>query len=434
MDDLSRAGASTRDGFSRWSLTIIGICAAIYFLDGLIHTILGPLAPEIAAELGLDNSTLGPVFSANLIGQTIGLLTFPLIASRFGHRIVIVLSVWGFVVAQVATALAWDGQSLFAFRLVDGLFLGGCLPSCLAIVVKVAPDRRKALAVTMLFTGYGSGATMSGIVAAAFVGSGGWRWAILAVGAASALTAVISWFWLRGIDRQEEQEPHAAGTAQTTPRALDVVRSPLLPGTLMLWLMFVSMLIVQYCLSSWLPTLLVEVGREQRFAALSVTIFSLGGIIAALGVGLLMDRFGATRVLVAFLAVATVLLFVIGQVLASASPAVLMALLVAGGFFFLGAYGGVNVVLASYYPEALRAMGIGLTKSVSRAGTIIAPVMIGFGLDAGVRGTTVMSLFAVPAALAGLAIIVVAYVSARGEPGQKEPMIAATVPLDSSSG
>ena len=69
----------------------------------------------------------------------------------------------------------------------------------------------------------------------------------------------------------------------------------------MLWLLFISMLTISYCLNSWLPTLLVEVGRDERFAAVSVSIFSLGGIVSALGVGLLIDRFGAIRTLVSVL-------------------------------------------------------------------------------------------------------------------------------------
>lgn len=75
--------------------------------------------------------------------------------------------------------------------------------------------------------------------------------------------------------------------------------------------------------------------------------------------------------------------------------------------FFLGAYGGNNVVLASYYPEALSAIGIGLTKSVGRIGTVIAPIMIGPALEAGPMPTTAMSLFALPAAIAVGALIVI---------------------------
>ncbi|WP_305098507.1 MFS transporter [Croceibacterium aestuarii] len=391
--------------FSASSLAVIGVCSAVFFLDGLIHTVLGPMAPEISQELGLSPTTLGPIFSANLIGQTFGLLAFPLLANRYGHRIVVILAVIGFCLAQYATALAWNGNSLFAFRLIDGVFLGGCMPSCLAIVTRVSPPGRQGLSVMMLFTGYGSGATASGILASAFLDAGGWRIAIGIVGTVSAATAVAAWMWLRGVD--EEAGVESDGRSMRRSSALEVVSPPLLGGTLLLWLMFISMLTVQYCLSSWLPTLMVEVGRDQSFAALSVTIFSLGGIIAALGVGVLIDRFGGTQVLVTFLALATVLLFMIGRSLATASSTALMVMLVTGGFFFLGAYGGVNFVLATYYPDHLRAIGIGLTKSVGRVGTIIAPILIGLAIAAHVRETTVMSLFAIPAGLSAAAVLLV---------------------------
>ena len=140
---------------------------------------------------------------------------------------------------------------------------------------------------------------------------------------------------------------------------------------------------------------------------MSVSVFSLGGIIAALGVGVLIDRLGAMRTLISFLTMSTVLLFVIGEVLASASAEVLMGLLVVCGFFILGAYGGINVVLASFYPDSLRAVGIGWTKSVGRIGTLVAPVLIGAGLTAGMAETTIMSLFAVPAALSVVSLIAI---------------------------
>jgi len=167
------------------------------------------------------------------------------------------------------------------------------------------------------------------------------------------------------------------------------------------------MLTISYCLNSWLPIMLVEVGHDEAFAALSVTIFGFGGAIAALGVGLLIDRFGAMPVLIGFLAAAAAALFATGQVLATASAGTLSVLLGAAGFFSLGAYGGVNVVLAGFYPDPLRATGIGWAKSVGRLGTVIAPIVIGFALAAGISTTLVMSLFAIPAVLAGLALIAI---------------------------
>ncbi len=383
----------------------IAVCTAIYFLDGLIHTILGPLAPDIARSLSLGNAELGPIFSSNLVGQCIGLVVFPALASRFGHRITVALAVAGFALGQTASALADSGTSLFVIRLVTGVFLGGCLPSCLAIVTAQAPAKRRGLSILVLFTGYGLGAAVAGIVAAGFADHGGWRAAMVAVGGLSFLAAVAAWVWLRDGDTSEaEAEPRETSGP---PAALQILGPGYLVGTMMLWLLFIVMLTISYCLNSWLPIMLVEVGHDEAFAALSITIFGFGGAIAALGVGALIDRFGAMPVLIGFLAAAAAFLFAAGQVIATAPQATLAVLLGAAGFFSLGAYGGVNVVLAGFYPDALRATGIGWAKSVGRLGTVIAPIVIGFALAAELSSTVVMSLFAIPAVLAILALVTI---------------------------
>jgi MFS family permease len=340
------------------------------------------------------------------VGQCIGLVVLPMFVGRIGQRGIVLVSLVGFGLAQSGSALAVDATSLIAWRLAAGVFLGGCLPSCLAIVTEVSPDKRRGLAIMIMFTGYGLGATVAGLVAAGFADFGGWRASMVGVGAVCLVAAVVAWIWLRIPERSASSR--AASRAADKPNPLQILSPRYVVGTLALWLMFISMLTISYCLNSWLPTLLVEVGRDQSFAALSVSIFSLGGIIAALGVGVLIDRFGASRTLISFLAMSTALLLIIGQVLASASPMLLTWLLVLCGFFTLGAYGGVNVVLASFYPDHLRALGIGWTKSVGRVGTLIAPVLIGLGLTAGIAETTVMSLFAVPAATAALSLVVIA--------------------------
>ena len=393
-------------GASAVARRTIAICTAIYALDGLIHTILGPLAPGIARSLALGNAELGPIFSANLAGQCIGLLLFPAIAHRFGHRLTVSLTVVGFGLGQCASALADSGATLFTMRFITGVFLGGSLPSCLAIVTEQAPPERRGISILTLFTGYGLGAALAGAVAAGFADLGGWRVAMVAVGALSLAVAGGAWVWLRGAP--------AAGTADEPaqlpagpPAALQILGREYRVGTLMLWSLFVVMLTISYCLNSWLPIMLVEAGFEESFAALSVTIFGFGGAVAALGVGLLIDRFGAMPVLMAFLGTAAVLLFATGQAMDGASTGALGLLLGAAGFFSLGAYGGVNVVLAGFYPAPLRATGIGWAKSVGRLGTVIAPILIGLALSAGTPGTTVVSLFAVPALLAALALLAI---------------------------
>jgi MFS transporter, AAHS family, 4-hydroxybenzoate transporter len=322
-------------------------------------------------------------------------------------------------VAQAASALANGPTSLFVLRLVTGVFLGGCLPGCLAMVTAAAPAARRGVLIMVLFTGYGLGATVAGLVAAAFANLGGWRMSMVVVGAACLLTALFGRHWLRepGGGRDTATAP---GPATPLADALQILAPRYLVATLVLWLLFVCMLTISYCLNSWLPTLLVEVGRSGNFAAMSVSVFSLGGIVAALGVGMLIDRFGALRTLVTFLCISTLLLYAVGQVLDTASGTVLMGLLAACGFFVLGAYGGVNVVLATAYAADVRAIGIGWAKTVGRAGTVLAPVLIGMALAAGMAGTSIMSLFAVPALLAALSLLLLGMHQRLAAAGRRE--------------
>lgn len=388
---------------------ILSACTLVYLLDGLVHSIMGPLAPQIASSLNISLAEMGLVFSANLIGQSTGLIVFPLLASRIGNRRTVVLMAAGFGGFELAAGFAQNWESLFAMRLLTGLFLGGALPTCLAMVAGASQNHRRGLITMVLFAGYGLGATLAGLTVAVF-GETGWRSAMIAVGLCCMATAVIVAVCLRAPDRGPGDAGAGRDEGPNNPFSLFSPRYLL--GTLMLWLLFVSLLIISYCLNSWLPTLLVEVGHNQSVAAISITTFSLGGIVAALGVGLLIDRWGATRVLCTFLGFSTFMLIVIGQVLATAPSGILLVLLGICGFFVLGAYGGVNVLLADYYPAALCAIGIGWAKSVGRAGTVIAPVLIGLALTNGIKGTTVMSLFALPAGLAAAAVLAIG-ISAR---------------------
>jgi len=391
----------------RRATMLVAICALAYFADGLVFSILGPLAPAIARTLQLSKAELGPIFSANLAGQCAGLIVIPLLAGRYGHRRMIVVSLLIFGVAQALSGLADGQRTLIILRIVVGFFLGGTLPSCLALVAGGVRPERRGTAISGLFTGYAIGAILSGVVGSIFAGPDGWRTAMIVAGLVCLATAVLAWIFL--VEPPADRQP---GT-DTPPRlVLALFGKRYLLGTLMLWVTFIGMLTINYCLGSWLPILLTDVGRNKAFAALSISIFTAGGLVSTVTVGPLMDRFGVQRILVGFLAISIVGLFAIGQALEAAPTPLLIGLLVVTGFFNLGSYGGVNVVLANFYPDAMRAMGIGCTKSVGRVGTVVAPIAIGLGLNAGVSETTMMSLFALPAAVTTIAILIIGVTTA----------------------
>ncbi len=393
-------------GLDRRALLLIGVCSLAFFLDSLIPALMGPLATPIARSLSLSRPELGAVFSANLVGQCIGLLTIPLLTTRLGHRRIILWTTLGFGLSQALTAFVTDRETLVASRLITGVFLGGALPSCLAAVTQCAPPARRGVATMLLFTAYGLGGAVAGFLASLFLDGDAWRLGFAVTGAACLIAVLVCWRWLE--EPPAEPAEWAAGAPAAGRRRLaEIVSPPLLSGTLLLWLMFFCALTIYYCLSSWLPSLLVDIGRSPKLAAYAIGSYTGGGVVSGLLIGPLIDRYGAHRMLSLFFALAALLLFLIARSMDTLADAPLLALLGACGFFMLGAYGGLNVVLAGYYPAALRAVGVGWTKSVSRLGTVLPPIAIGFALARGVTAETIVALFAIPAVLIMAALLAI---------------------------
>ncbi len=381
---------------------LLALCTAVYFLDGLIHSILGPLAPGIARDMSTGKRGIGD----RVLGQSRRAV------HRTGRGAVACREVraaqrgdllrWSALAWGSAPAQRWAGSrpcSPAACSLAPSSVVAcrAALPWWLA----GAPARRRGLAIMVLFMGYGSGATAAGVArrrGRQLAQRHGHR------RGACLLTALLAFLWLRPpVEPSQEKTVEGEQTG-----VLGILSSHYRLGHADAVAPFIAMLTISYCLNSWLPTVLIQVGRDEQLASISVSIFSFGGIAAALVIGLLIDRFGAGRTLAAFIGISALLLAGLGQVLATASVGVLMALLAASGFFALGAYGGINVILSGFYPRALQATGIGWAKSIGRVGTVIAPIGIGAALEVGASRSTVLSLFAVPALIALVALVAVA--------------------------
>jgi len=369
------------------------LCAFVYFLDGMLPTMLGPLAPAIAHEFQLGPAAMGPLFSATVIGQSAGLVLMPVVAKSIGHRASVVLSLAGLGLFQMCTGFAPGFGALFALRVAEGFFLGGALPSAMVLVARAVPPARRGTAVMSLFVGLAAGATMAGFVSRHFVDGSDWRILLSSSGAfALAMGVTLHWFLRPRNDAAEQQA--AKG------RLRQIAMPPFLTGTLMLWALFVCAYTIFYALTYWLPSLLVSVGRSREVGAYATMAFNFGGLAASLLIGLLIDRFGERRTLISMFSITALLLPLCGAVLVVMPDFQFILLLTVTGFFLLSGYAGINVVLVSYYPDALRAVGAGWAKSVGRLGTIVSPVLVGLALQYDLPAGDILIVFAVPAVIA----------------------------------
>lgn len=368
-----------------------------YLLDGVAHSIMGPLAPAIARELGISRSEMGPIFSANLLGQIVGLLLVPLLQSRISHRWIIVFCTAAFGVLEASTGLADTAMHLAGLRFLTGIGLGGALPSALALVAENIPSARRGTAVMILFTGYGTGQILSGTLASIFPNEN-WRYALMCCGAVSLAYSLLA---IRGL-RSSKSAKSAPQTAPPEHGLRTIFTGRMLPGTLALWLVFTFAFSINFSLTSWLPTLLADIGYSPGTAAYAVSAFAFGGVLASLVVGPLTDRFGSFRTVAMFFGLSGIFLLIDASLVSRDTAAFFLGLTVIAGFFVLGGLGGINVALVDLYPAAARAIGAGWAKSVSRLGSVVPPVLIGLALDRGMPEKAVIGLLAAPAFVAAL--------------------------------
>ena len=385
-----------------WS--VVGLCSVVYFLDGLLPAMLGPLAPSIARTLDLGPAELGPVFSGTIIGQAIGLVSVPMIARYIGHKNIIIMSVIGFGFMQAATYFVQGRDVLIAIRVLEGFFIGGGYPSGMVIVTAIVPREHRGKCLMLLFIGLGLGSTMAGVVSRWFVTGELWRLAFAITGLATMGMALVVWKFLNVDVTDKPDDP-----GEKPRQFRDIGKPPLLWGTLLLWTIYTCSFAVFYCITYWMPSLLVGMGRSPEIASYAAASFNFGGLVAVLLVGLLIDRYGAIRILSFAYFVAAILFFFDGRYVEQLGDIPLLILLATTGFFILGAYGGVNVVVVSYYPAELRGLGAGWAKSVGRTINILTPILIGIALARGFAEQDLLSMFAVPAALVMLSLLGIGY-------------------------
>jgi len=182
--------------------------------------------------------------------------------------------------------------------------------------------------------------------------------------------------------------------------------------TVLVWLVYFCNLLVIYGLTTWLVTLLVAAGVPTVRSYGYTSLNHLGGAAGAVVIGFVMDRFGRKPGLVFSYALAAVTVWLFGHF--TGSPAGLIILGSAAGFFVNGAQSAQHAVAGEIYPTSVRSTGVGWALTMGRFGAICGPLVGGFLQSEGFSFNQYFTVFAIPCILC--AIFVCFYrVNVRGE-------------------
>jgi MFS transporter, AAHS family, 4-hydroxybenzoate transporter len=182
-------------------------------------------------------------------------------------------------------------------------------------------------------------------------------------------------------------------------------------GTCVLWFGGIMNGIVIFFLGSWLPTLVHQAGVPISDAVMANSLNQAGGIIGALIVSPMLDRFGPISIVFTFVLAAPVLA---SLGFAGGSEQAIMLLSFAVGVVVVGAQFGQSALQGIIYPTAIRSTGAGWAIGIQRFGAIIGPVVAGFLIERNIPLPQLFAIAAIPELLAACGYVVLT-VSRRGQ-------------------
>lgn len=404
----------------------IGLCA----LDGFDVLSISFASPGIAAEWGIDRGTLGIILSAELVGMALGSAVIGGVADKIGRRPTIlgclVVMVLGMILASTAKSIT----PLLAYRFSTGLGIGGMLASINAMTAEYSNAKRRNLAVTFMAAGYPMGVIVGGSIASMLLVSYDWP-SVFVFGA--ALTAVflpLVWFFMpESIEFLQHKRPPGAlerinrtlkrmghSTVDTLPdlsaekskqNVMQLFKPGLARTTILLTLAYFALIMTFYFYIKWIPKLVVDMGFAPSSAGSVLVWANVGGVLGAVLLGLLTQKFGIRGLVIVSMVIATIMVAAFGRTPPDLSH---LSLVAAGAAFFTNAgIVGLYAMFAQSFPTELRASGTGFVIGVGRGGAALAPIVAGYLFVAGMGLPTVSVIMGCGGLAAAVMVLLLRY-------------------------
>ena len=403
-------------------------CFVLNMLDGIDVQAIAYSAPVISDEWAITPQTLGIVFSAALVGMTIGAMFLSPFTDRIGRRKMILISLVMIGVGMIGTSFAASVNHLVVLRFLTGLGIGSILASSTSMVAEFAPERVRNVSITIYHSGYPIGAIIIGLIAIWMIPEYGWRSLFILAGVISlAMLPVVYLYLPESLDFLLTRR-----TPDTLNRVNEILgrmgRPPIaeLPpqeskehsvvggvgallqegratSTLMLWLAFFMSFASLYFLFSWVVKLANDSGLPIEDAMYAGIAMNLGAFCGSISLGYFSRRTGLKKIIFLYFMLAVCVIIPYGF-LKTAVPVVLAMIFILM-LFVQGAFAGLYVVAARLYPTEIRTTGVGWAIGAGRFGAIFGPAVAGFMLGAGLSISWTFALFAIPLALAGIVIV-----------------------------
>jgi len=187
-----------------WIIVFTGLLANIGS-HGFGRMAYSLILPEMALGLGLNWTMAGLLGTANFIGYLTFTLAGGYLASRYGSRKVITLSLLLTGVSLILTGTASTFHFALAMRFLTGMGNGGVYIPAMALGSLWFTSRKRGLATGIVGGGPGMGIFLSGIIVPPILRSGNWNSAWYILGGLVLIICGLCFLLLR--DHPQEKSP-----------------------------------------------------------------------------------------------------------------------------------------------------------------------------------------------------------------------------------
>ncbi|MFF9134107.1 MULTISPECIES: MFS transporter [unclassified Streptomyces] len=202
---MTRDEAAPRSGTGRRGAVVAALMLAMA-LAALDSTVVATAVPQIVGDLG-GFSVFSWLFSGYLLAVTVTLPVYGKLSDTFGRKPVLVVGAAVFLAGSLLCALAWDMNSLIAFRILQGLGGGALQGTVQTLAADLYPLKERPRIQSKLSTVWAvsaiAGPGLGGLLAA----YADWRWIFLVNLPVGALAL---WLIVRHLHEPRRERPSRA--------------------------------------------------------------------------------------------------------------------------------------------------------------------------------------------------------------------------------
>jgi MFS family permease len=401
----------------RFHWLVVTALGVTWILDGLEVTVVGALSGVLTstAGLALTPQQVGWSGSIYLMGGVVGALGFGWLTDRLGRKRLFTATLAVYLVATLATGLAWSFASFAFFRAVTAAGIGGEGAAMDSAIDELIPARRRGQASIIIHGSFWVGAALGSLASVVLLSTLppqlGWRAAFIG-GALLALIIVYarrylpeSPRWLLTHGRPGEAEaivgrierscgvmldddasglPRIALKTQAQTGLMQVARSLILKYPKRTALCVTLLATQAFCYNAIFFTygliLKTFYGVPDQSIGWFLLPFAAGNVLGPLLLGRLFDTLGRRAMIAATYAISGVLLMITGWLFARhALSAVELTCCWSVVFFFASAAASAAyLTISESFPLETRAMIIGIFNAFGNGvGGIAGPILFG---------------------------------------------------------